>query len=318
MKLSKESFSKKLVIFGIIVLALGIISLFVGEYDIKDGSYGLDVFFSTRLPRTISLMISGAALALSGLIIQTVVQNRFADSSITGAMDWSGLGIIFTYLFFPAPSIFFRITSAIIFSFIGSLIFICLLKRVRMYNPVIIPIVGIIFGSIISSISTFIAITFDLTQSLESWFIGSFSQIQSGRYEYLWLITGVTLITFKYANYLTLSTFGENFVTSLGVNYTRVVVLGLICASINTGIISAVVGNLPFLGLIVPNIISIYRGDDVKTSMPWVVLLGMAIITSCDILARLINRPFEVPVSLLLGIIGSVVFLIVVLKYRRS
>ncbi|MGO1834268.1 MAG: iron chelate uptake ABC transporter family permease subunit, partial [Actinomycetaceae bacterium] len=76
-------------------------------------------------------------------------------------------------------------------------------------------------------------------------------------------------------------------------------------------------GNLPFLGLIVPNIVSMIRGDDLRSNLPWVCLVGVAIVTLCDLIGRTIISPFEVPVSLILGVLGAVVFVALVLRQRR-
>jgi iron complex transport system permease protein len=173
-------------------------------------------------------------------------------------------------------------------------------------------------GAVISAISTFIGLVFQMTQNIETWFVGSFASVQIGRYEYLWIIVVVTLVIFIYADRLTLAGLGEDIATSLGVNYNRIVILGTGLISLAVGIVAAVIGNLPFLGLIVPNIVSMYRGDDLRSNLPWVCVLGMGTITLCDIISRTIIMPFEVPVSLILGTVGAVVFIIILLKQRRA
>lgn len=103
----------------------------------------------------------------------------------------------------------------------------------------------------------------------------------------------------------------------MGLNYHRVVLLGTGLIAVATGVVTVIVGNLPFLGLIVPNIVSMIRGDDLRSNLPWVCLLGIAIVTVCDIIGRTIIMPFEVPVSLILGVVGAVVFIALLLKQRR-
>ena len=131
------------------------------------------------------------------------------------------------------------------------------------------------------------------------------------------MIVIVTFFIFIYADRLTLAGLGEDIATSLGVNYNLIVILGTGLISFAVGIVAAVIGNLPFLGLIVPNIVSMYRGDDLRTNLPWVCVLGMGTITACDIISRTIIMPFEVPVSLILGTLGAVVFIIILLRQRR-
>ena len=310
--------TKSFVIAIFMVIILGIISLFTGVYDIKGKSDGLEMFFITRVPRTIALMLTGAAMSISGLVTQLITQNKLVEPTTSGTIEWAGLGLIFVYLIFPSPSLLLRMTGAIIFSFIGTMVFFLFLRKIKLRSSLIVPIVGMMLGAVISAISTFIGLVFNMTQNIETWFVGSFASVQIGRYEYLWLIVIATILIFIFADRLTLAGLGEDIATSLGVNYNRVVILGTGLISVIVGIVAAVIGNLPFLGLIVPNIISMYRGDDLRNNLPWVCVLGMGIITLCDIISRTIIMPFEVPVSLILGTLGAIVFIIMLLKQRRT
>lgn len=300
-----------------LVVVLGIISLFTGAYDIRGQEDGLDMFFITRVPRTAALMLTGAAMSMSGLVMQLITQNRLVESTTTGTIEWAGLGLTFVYLLFPAPTLVQRMTGAIIFSFVGTMIFFLFLRRIKLRSSLIVPIIGMMLGAVISAISTFIGLVFQMTQNIESWFVGSFASVQIGRYEYLWLIVMVTFFIFIFADKLTLAGLGEDLTTSLGVNYNNIVLLGTGLISFAVGIVAAVIGNLPFLGLIVPNIVSMYRGDDLRSNLPWVCLIGMGTITLCDIISRTLIKPFEVPVSLILGTVGSVVFIVILLRQRR-
>ncbi len=299
------------------VVAVGIISLFTGVYDIKGQVDGREMFFITRVPRTAALMLTGAAMAMSGLVMQLVTQNRLVEPTTTGTIEWAGLGLVFVYLFFPAPTLVQRMTGAIIFSFVGTMIFFLFLRRVKLRSSLIVPIIGMMLGAVISAVSTFVGLVFHMTQNIETWFVGSFAPVQIGRYEYLWLIIIATVLIFIYADRLTLAGLGEDVTKSLGLNYNRIVLLGTALISFAVGIVAAVIGNLPFLGLIVPNIVSMYRGDDLRSNLPWVCVLGMGTITLCDIISRIIIMPFEVPVSLILGTVGAVLFIAILLRQRR-
>lgn len=313
----KKLWTKPFILAIIIVVILGIISLTTGVYDILGQEDGLAMFFITRVPRTVSLMLTGAAMSMTGLVMQLLTQNRLVESTTTGTIEWAGLGLIFVYLLFPAPTLVQRMTGAIAFSFVGTMMFFLFLRRVKLRSSLIVPIIGIMLGAVISAISTFIGLVFQMTQNIEAWFVGSFAQIQIGRYEYLWLIVVVTFVIFIYADRLTLAGLGEDVATSLGANYNRIVILGTGLISLAVGIVAAVIGNLPFLGLIVPNIVSMYRGDDLRGNLPWVCVIGMGTLTLCDIISRTIIMPFEVPVSLILGTVGSVVFIIILMRQRR-
>ncbi|WP_018211607.1 ABC transporter permease [Desulfitobacterium hafniense] len=299
------------------VVAVGIISLFTGVYDIKGQVDGREMFFITRVPRTAALMLTGAAMAMSGLVMQLVTQNRLVEPTTTGTIEWAGLGLVFVYLFFPAPTLVQRMTGAIIFSFVGTMIFFLFLRRVKLRSSLIVPIIGMMLGAVISAVSTFVGLVFHMTQNIETWFVGSFAPVQIGRYEYLWLIIIATVLIFIYADRLTLAGLGEDVTKSLGLNYNRIVLLGTALISFAVGIVAAVIGNLPFLGLIVPNIVSMYRGDDLRSNLPWVCVLGMGTITLCDIISRIIIMPFEVPVFLILGTVGAVLFIAILLRQRR-
>jgi iron complex transport system permease protein len=138
-----------------------------------------------------------------------------------------------------------------------------------------------------------------------------------GQYEMLWIVAAVGVIVFIVADRLTVAGLGEEIATTVGLDYDRIMLLGTALIAIVTGVVTVVVGNLPFLGLIVPNIVSMVRGDDLRSNLPWVCLLGIGIVTLCDLIGRLIVMPFEVPVSLILGIVGAVVFVLLLLRQRR-
>ena len=314
---ARKIWTKPFLIAVAAVFTLSVLSLFTGVYDIRGQADGWNMFFITRVPRTAALMLTGAAMSMSGLVTQLVTQNRMVEPTTTGTIEWAGLGLIVVYLVFPAPPLVLRMTGAILFSFIGTMIFFFFLRRVKLRSSLIVPIIGMMLGAVISAVSTFIGLAFQMTQNVETWFVGSFAPVQIGRYEYLWLIVIITILIFVYADRLTLAGLGQDVATSLGANYNRIIILGTGLISLTVGIVASVIGNLPFLGLIVPNIVSMYRGDDLRSNLPWVCVLGMGVITLCDILSRTIIMPFEVPVSLILGTLGAVIFVVILLKQRR-
>ncbi len=316
-KTNNRIWTKSFVIAVIAVIILGIISLSTGVYDIRGQEDGMQMFFITRIPRTLALMLTGAAMSMAGLVMQLITQNRLVEPTTTGTIEWAGLGLMFVYLVFPAPSLVQRMTGAIIFSFIGTMVFFSFLRRIKLRSSLVVPIIGMMLGAVISAVSTFIGLTFQMSQNIETWFVGSFASVQVGRYEYLWLIVIVTIIIFIYADKLTLAGLGEDVTTSLGLNYNRIVLIGTALISFAVGTVAAVIGNLPFLGLIVPNIVSMYRGDNLRGNLPWVCVVGIGTITLADIISRTIIMPFEVPVSLILGTVGSVVFINILLRKRR-
>lgn len=304
---------------GIAVVAVLVaMSLFVGQYDILGADDGWEMFATTRIPRTIALVLSGAAMSMCGLVMQLLTHNKFVEPTTTGTTEWAGLGLIFVMYFFPSASLLGRMSGAIIFAFIGTAVFFLFLRRVTLKSSLVVPIVGIMLGAVVSSISTFFALQTDMLQSLSVWFAGSFTDIYKGQYEFLWLVVIVVAIVFVFSDRLTVAGLGEDIATNVGLNYKRIVFLGTGLIAIATGLVTVVVGNLPFLGLVVPNIVSMFRGDDLRSNLPWVCLVGIAIVTVADLIGRVIIAPFEIPVSVILGILGAAIFVYLIVERRRA
>jgi len=95
-----------------------------------------------------------------------------------------------------------------------------------------------------------------------------------------------------------------------------VLFIGTALVAIAAGVTTVVVGFLPFLGLVVPNLVAIVRGDDLRSNIPWVCLTGSALVLACDVIGRVIRYPFEVPVSMILGVVGAAVFITLLLRMR--
>lgn len=307
----------KLPLAALGVLALLVLSLFVGVYDIVGNQDGAEMFAITRIPRTLALVLSGAAMAMCGLVMQLLTQNKFVEPTTTGTTEWAGLGLLLVMILMPEPTLLARTLGAIVFAFAGTMIFFAFLRRVSLRSSLIVPIVGIMLGAVVSSVSTFIALQTDLLQNLGIWFAGSFTSVLRGQYEALWVVAIVVAAVFILADRLTVAGLGEDVATNVGINYNRIILIGTGLVAIATGVVTVIVGNLPFLGLIVPNIVSMFRGDNLRSNLPWVCLLGIAIVTICDIIGRIIIMPFEIPVSLILGVVGAAVFVLLLLRQRR-
>ncbi|HCM94029.1 MAG TPA: iron ABC transporter permease [Glutamicibacter sp.] len=299
------------------VLALLAISLFTGVYDIFGKEDGATMFAVTRIPRTIALVLAGAAMAMSGLVMQLLTQNRFVEPTTTGTTEWAGLGLLTMLVLFPTASLLAKMSVAILFAFIGTMIFFLFLQRVSLKASLTVPIVGIMLGSVVGAFSTFFALSTDKLQSMGIWLAGSFTSVIRGQYEVLWIVAIVAVAIYIVADRFTVAGLGEEIATNVGLNYRQVMLLGTALIAVATGVVTVVIGNLPFLGLIVPNIISMIRGDDLRSNLPWVCLLGIAITTVCDLIGRTIIMPFEIPVSLILGVLGAVVFIFLLLRQRK-
>lgn len=299
----------------VLTAALVVASLFTGVFDIF-GEGGAEIFSITRVPRTIALVLSGAAMAMCGLVMQLMTQNRFVEPTTTGTTEWAGLGLLLTMIIAPDSGLLVKMAGAIIMSFVGTLVFFAFLRQVTLRSSVIVPIVGLMLGAVVGAVSTYIALATDMLQSLGIWFAGSFTSVLKGQYEPLWIVVAIAVAIFIAADRFTVVGLGESVAVNVGINYNRVILLGTGLVALATGVVTVVVGNLPFLGLVVPNIVSMFRGDDLRSNLPWVALMGIAAVTVSDIIGRIIIAPFEVPVSLILGVVGSVVFIALLLRKK--
>ncbi|MFG6301987.1 ABC transporter permease [Corynebacterium hesseae] len=299
------------------VVALLLLSLMVGEYSILDNEDGWDMFFTTRVPRTVALVLAGAAMAMSGLVMQLLTQNRFVEPTTTGTTEWAGLGLLFSLILFPHASVLVKMIISVLFAFVGTMVFFAFLRRVALRSSLIVPIIGIMLGAVVSAVSSYVALATDTLQQLGIWFMGSFTSVYEGQYEVLWIVLLVLLAVYFYADKLTVAGLGEDIATNIGLNYQRMILLGTGLIAVATGVVTVVVGALPFLGLIVPNVVSMVRGDDLRSNLPWVCLLGIATVTLCDLIGRIIIAPFEMPVSVILGVVGAIVFVVLIVRSTK-
>ena len=304
------------IVFTFVLLT---VSVLTGVADLTDTEgRGHEFLQLTRVPRTVALVLAGASMSMAGLVMQLMTQNRFVEPTTVGTTEWAGLGLLLTYVLLPSPGIMTRMVVAIVFAFIGTMVFFAFLRRVALKSSLIVPIVGIMFGAVVSAVSTFIALQFDLLQMLGSWFAGRFTGVEVGRYEPLWIVLVIAAVVVLIADRFTVAGLGKDIATNVGLNYERIVFLGVGLVAIVTGVVTVVIGSLPFLGLIVPNLVSMVRGDNLRTNIPWVFLTGIWIVTICDIIGRVVIMPFEVPVSLVLGVVGSAVFIFLLVRQRKS
>lgn len=304
------------------LLGLMIWSLFVGAGQMTLRGVWIDadmrdIFLISRVPRTLALLLAGSAMSVAGLIMQMLTQNRFVEPSIAGTTQSASLGLLLVMIFNPAASVLLKMGVATLFAMGGTALFMLLLQRMRIKSPLMVPLTGIMLGAIINSVTTFLAMEFDLLQSLGGWESGDFSGVLQGRYELLWIVGALTLVAMLIADRFTVAGMGKDFSVNIGLNYQYILLAGLAIVSVIGGVVVVVIGALPFLGLIVPNIVSLAMGDNLRRTIPWVALCGGGLVVFCDIMGRLIVYPFEIPASVILGVIGAIVFLYLLLRTQR-
>lgn len=311
---------KRYLILILLLIVLSLISLFLGAknitiWEILNGDIdSIRIFLVSRLPRLVSILIAGVVMSVCGLIMQQISQNKFVSPTTGATIDSAQLGIMVAIIIFPSASIMQKTIISFIFALVGTTIFIIFLKNLKIKNVVFVPLVGIIFGNIIGSITTFLGYKFDLMQSVSSWMQGNFSMILKGNYELLYLSIPLVIITIVYANMFTVAGMGKDFAINLGLNYDKVVNIGVCIVALATVIIVVTVGSIPFIGLIVPNLVAMYKGDNVNKSIFDIALIGSLFILICDIIGRVVIYPYEFPIGVTVGVIGSLVFLFIVLR----
>lgn len=312
---------KKRYLFIALIL-LSFLSLFVGVSSIKPtdlldfGSEKTEIFLISRVPRLVAILLAGAGMSIAGLIMQQLSRNKFVSPTTAGTLDATRLGILVSMLLFTNASTIEKMIVAFAFALAGTLLFMKILDRIKFKDAIFIPLVGLMFGNILSSITTFFAYKSNVIQNMAAWLQGDFSMIMKGRYELLYISIPVLIITYLYANRFTVAGMGEDFSKNLGLAYKRIVNIGLILVALVTTTVILTVGMIPFLGLIIPNIVSIFHGDHLKKTLPHTALLGAIFLLICDILGRVLIYPYEISISLMVGVIGSGIFLY--LLFRRK
>lgn len=308
-------------LFVFIILLLISIKIGVIKFSyidlIKGDENTLSLLFSSRLPRTLAIILSASSLSIAGLIMQSIGHNNFISPSTIGTSDAALFGILISYILFGSQSLSFKLTFAFIFAFISTLLLVRILNRLKLKEPIYVPLVGMMYGSIIASFSTFIAHQFDASQVLSSISLGSFTTMTKGRYELLWIIVIPLIISFIYATQFSLIRVGQDFALNLGLKVKHVVFIGLLIVSVVSASTFVTVGPLPFIGLIIPNLIRIYYGDNLKRSMLDIALFGSIYVLVNDIISRLIIFPYEVSVGFTMGITGSIIFIWLIIRGRK-
>lgn len=305
------------------LLLLSVCSVFVGVKDVSP----LDIFhlnedqlqtlFISRIPRLISIIIAGASMGIVGLIMQQLSRNKFVSPTTGGTDDSARLGILVSMALLPSASPLQKMLVAFAFALAGTFLFMKILDKVKYKDAIFIPLVGLMFGNIVSSVTTFFAYRYDLIQNLSSWLQGNFSLTIKGRYELLYAGIPAVILAYMYANRFTIAGMGEEFAVNLGLHYRKVVNLGLVIVALVSAVVMLTVGTIPFLGLIIPNIVTLYQGDHLRKNLPHTALLGAVFVLFCDILGRVIIYPYEVPIGLTVGILGSGIFLYLLMRRRE-
>lgn len=299
---------------------LFVLSLFIGVIPIslidviKGDKEALQTLWYSRLPRTLSVVLAASSMSIAGLIMQSISRNKFISPSTAGTTNAAILGVLMGYLIMGDQSILMRSLFSFVFALLSTFLFMFMLRQIKFKNVIYVPLIGMMYGAMISSISTFIAHRFNALQFLNTIGIGSFANKALGTYELLYLVIPAIVIALIYATRFSIVGMGEDFAKNLGVHYGFVMSIGLIIISIISSLTFVMVGLLPFVGLVVPNLVSYYYGDHVKKTIIDIAFFGSAFVLANDILSRLIVFPFQVSISFTMGITGSIIFLWLIVR----
>lgn len=308
----------------LVLFLLSALSIFIGVKDLvlqalfQGDSQQWLILATTRVPRTVSLILAGATMSICGLIMQQLTQNKFVSPTTAVTMDSARLGILLVMLFLPNASTTVRTLAAFIFAFLGTMVFLGLSRLLPTKEPIFLPLLGVMFGNIVGSVATFFAYQFQLIQNMSSWLQGNFSLVAKGSYELLYLTIPLFLVIYLFAYYFTIVGLGEDVAINLGVNYRLIQTLGIGLVAAASGLVLIMVGTVPFLGVIVPNIVSLIYGDHVKQNLWITAVSGSLFLMVCDILSRIVIAPYEIPVSLTVGILGNLIFIYLLVGRKRA
>ena len=272
---------------------------------------------ASRLPRLAALVLTGAGLAVCGVILQHIVRNKFVEPGTSGGLDAAKLGILVALGWLPAASTASRMLFAMVFCLAASLLYVAIIRRIQFRNTVMVPVVGLMYGSVLAAFAEFYAYQHNILQSMQGWLLGDFSRVVQGHYEILYLILPVVVLAYAYAHRFTVLGMGEDMASSLGLSYVATAAIGLVLVSVTVSATVIAVGSIPFVGLVVPQWVALRRGDNLKNTLPLVALGGASLLLVCDIAGRLLIYPFEVPIGLTAGAIGGVLFLLLIVRRMR-
>ena len=273
-----------------------------------------------RIPRAIAAVVVGALLAVSGAVMQGLTRNPLASPSVMGVTDGAAFALVITLAFFPGATILGLTFS----SFIGAGLGVILVFMIGTFSkggltPVKLALAGVAVGSMLSAVSTAVALHTQVAKNMSFWYAGGFTTINWTSIKILLAAAGVGLLLAIYiSRSITILSLGEEVSKGLGQNTLLVKSLGVIVVLILTGAAVSVAGAIGFVGLVIPHITRFIIGSDYRWIIPISAVLGGLLLVLADIAARMVNAPFETPVGAITAIIGVPFFLYLARGERRG
>ncbi|HDR7640603.1 FecCD family ABC transporter permease [Bacillus wiedmannii] len=278
------------------------------------------IIYELRLPRVIGAAIVGAAFAVAGAVMQGVTRNPLADAGVLGINAGAMFVVALSFAFFPhMPYSYLMIVS-----FIGAvlstvLIFIIGSATSGGLTPMRLTIAGAVMAALLHSLSSGVAIYYDLSQDLAFWYAGGVAGV---KWEHLKFLVPIILITIVFATVLgrsiSLISMGDDVATNLGVKTNRTRILGMIIVVILAGVSVSAVGSIGFVGLVIPHIARKLVGVNYRLIIPMSALLGAMLIVLADLGARTVNPPKELAIGIMVALVGVPFFLYIARKVGRE
>ncbi|AXO94059.1 iron ABC transporter permease [Bacillus cereus] len=278
------------------------------------------IIYELRLPRVIGAAVVGAAFAVAGAVMQGVTRNPLADAGVLGINAGAMFVVALSFAFFPhMPYSYLMVVS-----FIGAvlstvLIFIIGSATAGGLTPMRLTIAGAVMAALLHSLSSGVAIYYDLSQDLAFWYAGGVAGV---KWEHLKFLVPIIFITIVFATVLgrsiSLISMGDDVATNLGVKTNRTRILGMIIVVILAGVSVSAVGSIGFVGLVIPHIARKIVGVNYRLIIPMSALLGAMLLVLADLGARTVNPPKELAIGIMVALIGVPFFLYIARKVGRE
>lgn len=262
-----------------------------------------------RFPRNILACMVGASLSLAGAIMQGMMRNPMASPSVLGVTTGASTATYLMYIFFPAS-----LSLVPMGAFAGALVTTFLIFVFAWkggLNPTRFILSGVALSSVLTAVNNILIIRYpNVLEGLSGFMVGGLSARSWPQVRMVtpYFLAG-TVLALLYANKLNVIMMGDELATSLGVNVDRVRMALIAISSLLAASAVSVAGLISFVGLCVPHIMRLYIGSDYRYLMPASALGGALILTLCDTVGRVILRPSEIPVGIIMALLGAPFFL---------
>jgi iron complex transport system permease protein len=269
-----------------------------------------------RLPREVAAIFVGAALAVAGAIMQGITKNPLADPGLLGLTAGANAALALTIAFIPSASYFIILVACFIGSVIGViLVFGISSMKKGGFAPFRIVLAGAAISAFLYAIAEGIGIYFKISKRVSMWTAGGLVGTTWGQLQVIvpFILIGIFIAIFL-SKQLTILSLSEEVAVGLGQKTTQIKIILFIVIALLAGASVALVGNMAFIGLMIPHIVRAIVGTDYRFIIPMSAISGAALMLFADTLGRTINAPYETPIAAVVSMIGLPVFLFIIKK----